>query len=86
MHVSYLLMLMELCVNSACEISASVAFLARKAAAFSQHTADCKCLKSVAFCMLFPVLPPFALRNIVSGLFVGSIYKASIYFVFYRNQ
>lgn len=49
MHVSYLRMLMELCVNSACEISASVAFLARKAAAFSQHTADCECLKSVAF-------------------------------------
>lgn len=49
MHVSYLLMFMALCVKSACEISASEAFLARKAAAFSQHTADCKCQKSVAF-------------------------------------
>lgn len=53
MHVSDLLILMELCVNSACEISASVAFLARKAAAFSQHTADCKCLKSVAFSAVY---------------------------------
>lgn len=49
MHVSYLLMLIELCVNSACEISASVAFLARKTAAFSQHTAGCKSCKSAAF-------------------------------------
>lgn len=69
MHVSYLLMLMEFCVNSACEISASVAFLARKAAAFSQQTADCKCQKSVAF-------------NTVYALPCGAFYTAQYCFCF----
>lgn len=73
MHVSYLVMLMELYVTSACEISFLVAFLARKAAAFSQHTTDCKCQESVAFnteCAL-PCGAP-ALCNIISAFFIDS--------------
>lgn len=72
MPVNYLLMLMELHVNSACEISASVALLARKAAVFSQHAADCKCQESAAFSTLPCPAVPFALRSIVSALFLGS--------------
>lgn len=73
MHVSHLAMLMELCGTSACEISFPVALLARKAAAFSQHTADCKCQESVAFNTVCAL--PYgasALCNIVSALFIDS--------------
>lgn len=68
-HVSYLVMLVELYVTSACEISFPVAFLARKAAAFSQHTADCKCHEPIAFSSVC-ALPcgASALCNIVSAL------------------
>lgn len=73
MHVSYLVMWMELYVTSACEISFPVAFLARKAAAFSQHTADCKCQESGAFNTVraLPCGAP-SLCNIVSALFIDS--------------
>lgn len=63
----------ELYVNSAREISLPVAFLARKAAAFSQHTADCKCQESIAFNSVCAL--PFgasALCNSVSALFLDS--------------
>lgn len=73
MPVSYLAVLMELYVNSAREISLPVAFLARKAAAFSQHTADCKCQESIAFNSVC-ALPcgASALCNVVSALFLDS--------------
>lgn len=60
-------------VTSACEISFPVAFFARKAAAFSQHTAACKCQESGAFITLL-ALPcgASALCSIVSALFVDS--------------
>lgn len=72
MPVSCLLMLIELRVNSACEISASVALLARRAAVFSQHAAACARQESVAFSTQLCPVVPFALRSIVSALFVGS--------------
>lgn len=85
MHVSYLVMFMELYVTSACEISFLVAFLARKVQHFPSTllTASVRSLQLSILSVFFHAVP---LHCAILFLLSSEILKASVHFIFYRTQ